>query len=226
MFSSQKNIDILKRALDAYVQECDDALPIVEAVSFSETFEKNMQKLIKRQKRFYFNLFNTFGKRVACIVLVIFIGLFATVFSVDAFREPFINFVVETYEKFTKIFPAQDLENVTGNFVFEIYEPQYIPDGFIAQEPSVADTGYMCTYIDVDGNYFVFTQVLRSDVSIMVNTEDGTYEKIYIHASEAIYHENKGMRGITYSVGDYTFSVTGYLSKETIIKIAESIKIN
>lgn len=234
MFSSEekmdilkKNMDILKKAFDEYAKEYTDTLPSEEKTGvFSETFEVNMQKLIQRQKRFYFSYINTVGKRVACIVLVVFIGLFATVFSVDAFREPIINFIVETHKKFTAIFPAQASSDIDDSFVFEIFEPQYIPDGFTAEEPSVRDVGYTRRYIDADGNYYAFAQELRSKAVFTINTEDKPYEKMYIHGSEAIYYETNEMRGIIFSIDDYTFSVTGCLSKETLIKIAESIKIN
>ena len=61
--------------------------------------------LIKLQKKSYYQDINTVGNRVASIVVVFILCLFITVFSVKALREPFINFVVETYEKDVDIIP-------------------------------------------------------------------------------------------------------------------------
>lgn len=226
MFSSQKNMDILIRALDAYAKECDEALPMEEgSEAFSEAFEKNMQNLIKRQKRFYFSYIHTFGKRAACIALVVIVGLFATVFSVKALREPFVDFVVETYNKFTKIFTAGEQSNINEKPVFEIYEPQYIPQGFTAEESVMTDAVYNRIYTTTDGRFIDYSQGIGENAQSYIDAETTVYEKIFVHSFEAVYYESKGVNGVVFSDGYYIFSVSGYVSKEDILKIAESITI-
>ena len=229
MFSSEKNVDILKKAFDVYTKEYVETLPeenTIDCENFSDKFEKKMEKLIKQQKSFYFSYINSFGKRVACIVLILCISLFATVFSVEALREPFVKFIVETYNKFTSIFIEEENINLDDDFRFEIITPEFIPDDFKSNSPSTTETGYMCMYIDSKGNYFVYTQDLYDGWQTTIDTENITYEKLYINSLEAIYYENKGLNCIVFSNDYYTFNISGYISKETIIQIAESIKIN
>lgn len=227
MFSSEKNIEILKSAIDIYIKEQMENLPEEDSAfeGFSSEFEKKMQRLIKQQKHFYYAYINTIGKRVACIILVICISMFATVFSVKALREPFINFIVETYNKFTSIFIEENANNME-NIDFEVITPQFIPTDFIPSEPSKTENGYMCTYTDSEGNYIIYTQDLYDRWQEIIDTENINYEKISINLFEAIYYENKGLNSIVFSNDYYTFNITGYVSKENIIKMAESIKTN
>lgn len=227
MFSSEKNLEILKSAIDIYIKEYVDNLPEEDSEfdGFSGEFEKKMQNLIKQQKRFYYAYINSVGKRVACIILIICISMFATVFSVKALREPFINFIVETYNKFTSIFIEENVGNI-DDIDFEIITPEFIPADFIAGEPSKTENGYMCTYTDSEGNYIIYTQDLYDRWQEIIDTENINYEKIYINSLEAIYYENKGLNSIVFSNDYYTFNISGYVSKEIIIKMAESIKYN
>lgn len=228
MFSSEKNLEILRSAFDIYINKYVETLPEENDSNthvFSSKFEQKMQKLIKQQKHFYFKYINSVSKRVACIILIICISMFATVFSVKALREPFINFIVETYNKFTSIFIEENVNN-SDDINFEVITPQFIPKDFKSNAPATAENGYMCMYTDSKGNYFIYTQDLYDRCQVTLDTEDVNYEKLCINSLEAIYYENKGLNTIVFSNDYYTFNISGCIPKETIIEIAESIKIN
>ncbi|MGN1086218.1 MAG: hypothetical protein ACI4Q5_04200, partial [Porcipelethomonas sp.] len=53
---------------------------------FSDSFNKKMKKLIKRQKKPYYKFINTAGKRAACIAVAALILSFSTIMGVDALR--------------------------------------------------------------------------------------------------------------------------------------------
>ena len=75
----------------------------LESISFTSEFEEKMRKLIIYQKNPFFTFINTTGKRVACIIVAVIVIATTTVFSVEALRKPFINFIIETYEKYSTI---------------------------------------------------------------------------------------------------------------------------
>jgi hypothetical protein len=180
MFSSEKNLEILRSAFDIYINKYVETLPEEDESNthvFSSKFEKKMQKLIKQQKHFYFKYINSVGKRVACIILIICISMFATVFSVKALRERFINFIVETYNKFTSIFIEENVNN-NEDVNFEITAPQFIPEDFKSNAPSITENGYMCMYTDSVGNYIIYTQDLHDGSQLTLDTEGASYEKI------------------------------------------------
>ena len=225
MFFSETDINVLREALEIYSQECADSLPNEDELEkhiFSEDFEKKMMNLIKLQKKSYYQYINTVGKRVASIVVVFILCLFITVFSVKALREPFINFVVETYEKFTSIFVEKD--TLDENIEFKVMTPQYIPEGYVAGEPLNDENSYMCIYSNSDGTDLIYTQNLNGGWQGTIDTENSDYEKIKINSFEGIYYINKGMDCLVFNDGIYTFHFSGYISKDEIIKIAESVK--
>lgn len=225
MFFSETDINVLREALEIYSQECADSLPNEDELEkhiFSEIFEKKMMKLIKLQKKSYYQYINTVGKRVASIVVVFILCLFITVFSVKALREPFINFVVETYEKFTSIFVEKDTPD--ENIEFKVMTPQYIPEGYVAEELINDKTMYIRRYSHSDDIYFIYTQNFYDELQAIIDTENIAYEKVQINSLEGICYENKGMNCLVFNDGIYTFNLSGYVSKDEIIKIAESIK--
>ena len=225
MFFFETDINVLREALEIYSQECADSLPNEDELEkhiFSEAFENKMMKLIKLQKKTYYQYINTVGKRVASIVAVFILCLFITIFSVKALREPFVHFIVETYEKFTSIFVEKETTN--DNIEFKVMVPQYIPEGYVTEEPIITDLDVIYTYFNNDGLYFIYTQDLFDKIQTTIDTEKTFYEKIQIDSLEGIYYENKGMNCLVFNDGTYNFSISGYISKDEIIKIAESIK--
>ena len=59
-----------------------------------------MDKLIKSQRKPYWNFISTVSRRAAVIIVAI-ITLVTAAFSVKAIREPIIKFIKQVYESFT-----------------------------------------------------------------------------------------------------------------------------
>lgn len=93
--------------------------------TFSERFIKKMDKLIRSQKKVYYNFINTVSKRVAIIFLVV-VTLFTTACSVKAIREPIVNFIKQVYEAFTHYsFEGETTDKITREYFID-----EIPKGF------------------------------------------------------------------------------------------------
>ena len=112
--------DDFKRAFREVVSSEFANIPLDENnidITFSEKFNKKMEKLIKSQRKSYYILINTVGKRVA-ILFVAIITLFTASMSVKAIREPVINFIIEVYESFTKyFFEGETAEKIDINII-------------------------------------------------------------------------------------------------------------
>ena len=81
MFNSKENIRVLKHAFDEYSKQFVETLPSEQELAhltFSDKFERKMQRIIKAEKNHYYYLVNTLAKRVACIALAIILS-FTTV---------------------------------------------------------------------------------------------------------------------------------------------------
>ncbi len=117
----------------------------VKPYNFSDEFELKMRSIIKSQKGFN-RLINTTAKRVACIILAIFLSLSTVACSIKDVREPIINeihkFFVNAKELLTNtaadevavLFP-QDVTKIVGTSYISKSQKQYV----IEDEKKVTD---------------------------------------------------------------------------------------
>lgn len=222
-----QNDKFLKEAFRQFNAEYCDSLPsddeLKKTVSFSAEFESKMEKLIKKQNKPYYKLINTVGKRAAVIILAIFIAFNTVTFSVEALREPFIDFIVETYERFSKISFVEKTPSKQKEFV--PIKPGYIPEGFDIDTETESDIVYSLKYTNINNNYIMYSQVTNSGSSSTIDTENSDYSKIQINNLEGVIWTNKGVVSVIFSTDNYVFNISGSLPEEEIIKIANSITI-
>ncbi len=226
MFLSKGIDQKLIMAFERYNKELCKSLPTDEElknITFSEAFEKKMQKLIRVQKKSYFYMINTVAKRVALIVLAIIITLTTTAFSVKAIREAIIEFFVETFTTHSEV--SVEGEEIPIYTEFERVEPQYLPDGFIlSRDLSEKYTCYI-VYIDSEANTICYSQNINDGTPFAVDTEDVDFETIYINGLEGIIYENKDINRITFGDEKYFYDIYGQISMDELQKIAESIPL-
>ena len=134
--------------------------------TFSEKFNKKMEKLIKSQRKSYYIFINTVGKRVA-ILFVAIITLFAASMSVKAIREPVINFIIEVYESFTKYF----FEGETAEKIEKVYSITKLPVGFKQTQVVENDAGRNVTFESSEGNIIVFTQSATQNAELNIDNQ-------------------------------------------------------
>lgn len=235
MTFTQKEKAIIYEALDLYCIEFCKTLPTDEELSgitFSEEFERKMQKLINQQKKFYYYWFNTVGKRVAAIILVLLLSLTTITFSVKALREPVIRFIVETYEKFSSVVFVNDRsENdiilETDDVILEVLDPTYIPADYELESEYNDEIVHEKVYINSDQSATIaYMQRINDESIFQANTEGIVYENISIGKYQGVKYSNKGNNTVMFNTDDFIFVITGQIEASEIIKIAESIKIN
>lgn len=219
------NDNLLKEAFRQYNAEYCSSLPsddeLKETVSFSSEFESKMEKLIKKQNKPYYKLINTVGKRAAVIILAIFIAFNTVTFSVEALREPFIDFIIERHRKFTKLtfeekLPEQQIE-------FSPITPEYIPEGFyIESSEQIFDTMYNISYKNPEGKCMSYSQILKSDNPIQFDAEV-KYHKVEINGYPGVYWEKYETYSIIFCTQNYVYIIGGNISEEDILKISQSV---
>ncbi len=187
----------------------------------NEKTDKKIRKLIEQEKKSYFILINTAAKKVACFIIVLLIASTTTIFSVEALREPFVDYVLEFYEKYVAVYFKDD--ELTTELIDEFCEPAYLPDGFVKTEERTDYFSYECEY-EFNGKVIVFTQMIDSNGNININSEVDIFENIDINGNEAIYSE-KYNEGSIFLKSHYVYIISGEISKEELIKVAESIEI-
>lgn len=222
IYTTEDNL-LLKEALHIYQEKALEDLPNDEEfkkITFTEKFESQMQKLIKSQKKPYYNMTNSVGKRFACVIVAIIV-LFTMVMSVGAIREPFIKFIVETFDKYSAIYFAEKPTQATQSF--ERIIPEYIPAGFEITTDNNYDIYSFIEYKNETGNIFTLQQRYCDENHMLIDTENVQPQKILINNEEAIYYEKSDTKYLVFTRGEYGFILIGNLEKEEIIKIAKSV---
>ncbi len=224
MFNSQNNLSILKKALAVIAEEEEAALPAdseVSHITFSKEFEIKMERLIKQQKRSYYSLINTVGKRVACVIIAIILAITTATFSVKALREAVINFLLETFEKFSTV----SFNEESNDFIDTYYAPTYIPQGYELKQAEKLATYHRLQYVSKN-SYIYFSQNTRDNYLVYLDTEDFGKEILTVSGLGAYIFEKENKTVLFWSDNKYGYTITATerLSKEEMIKIAESVK--
>lgn len=221
------NQPLLKDAFALYVEELSASFPSKEecaSVSFSPRFEHRMERMIQKHQKFYYSWFNTLGKQVASIVILIVLGLTVTTFSVKAWREPVVQFFLELFETFAS-FSVQTDDPITPE-VFNPTEPTYVPDGFTVSTHILAPE---CSirYKNEQGQEIVYHQDLLHTYNGGVDNEHSTAHPITINGYEGIssYNTEEGIGTLIFSTEHYVFTVYGTIAYNDLIKMAESIPL-
>lgn len=219
----------MTKALTLYQEELLSSLPAddeLEDYVFSAKFEKKMKKLIKAQRRPYYNMTNTISKRVAIIIITTLIALSTMVMSTKAMRDPLVHFIVETYDRFSMLIFDNDNTDTKMNKIEEFYIPQYMPYGYVLVSQNDYGTVIIYEYQNEDGIILAYEQYTLDSNNIMIDTENTETQSVKINGFAGIYFYNKGYHNLLWDDGMYIFNLTvdDSIEKEEVIAIAESVK--
>ncbi len=202
-------------------QDCTrvSEMPDIET---SKSFDKRVNKIIRRMKTGRYK--NTRKTARVLILVAALIAIFSiTATSVDPLHERIRNFFIETLTDISTV-EFED-NNSTKGTLYSRYT--YIPDGYELVTHEQGKLLERLVFEDTVGNQFICTSRSNDESFSMLDTEDTLMEEITIDALPALYHSKDDFSRVTWSKGEYNYSVQQYsstnpLSKDELIKIAES----
>lgn len=209
---------------EALMQEYEIDVPVSEEHTFSPEFEKKMKKLIKRRNKPYYRMINTVGKRIACISVLILVASSLMIMNVDALRNLFSDFFVNTYEKYSRIRPIED--DTAPVTLEEIYKITYNINDFRTDYYEENEYSRKITYIKDDTVTVIdFWQYTKKTFNPSTNTEGAEIQTIDINGHEAIYFiDNHDYCNIIWDNGDYIIYLSSNIGKNVLIDIAKSVQ--
>ncbi len=190
-----------------------------EEIEFSERHEKIMQQLFqKERKKARKKKWISYTKRAACFLLALVVISGITIFSVDAWRVKFLNFVLEGGE------PNSNYNFNEGGNAYSDGEITlgYLPEGFELVENVSSRENISLTFAKGDW-YFTF-KVSSIDINSSIDTEDGNTERITINGNEAIFTTNPNINAVIWHDDKYSYRVLGNITKEELIQIAKNVE--
>lgn len=221
----------LYEAFDLYCQWWCDELPTDEELSditFSPSFEERMRLLLRRQKYGYYVLFGTAWRSAASVLVAILVSMSIATFSVRALREPVVRFITEVFETFTNVlFVDDEPASPQNDMDMKTVVPAYIPEGYAVQLHTSSDKMiYRVVYYNADTSQRIYYIQSRNNSGLLTaDTEDVIIHSVNIGAVSGIAYQNKSSFNVVFAYGEYTYSVSGPLSEEELLRIAESIPL-
>ncbi|MCX7657343.1 MAG: DUF4367 domain-containing protein [Oscillospiraceae bacterium] len=162
------------------------------------------------------------ARRIICISAAL-LALAAGAMGAEAFHNPVKDFVIQFFEKFSyadfdakKTFSPQDIKE---------FSPTWLPDGYTLDSSEKNNDFFRLAYKNPAGEKLVFKQTLATG-SIMFDTESGSkkVEKLKIGNCEAFFYSSDKSSTLYWSDGICLFSLSGDISRDEMIKVAENIK--
>ena len=173
--------------------------------TFSKSFEKQMNKLIKSQRRVYYVLLNTAAKRVAVIVVVCLVMLTAT-FSIKAFREPTVNLIKKAFSTFTHYsFEGETTDIITKEYTI------IAPDGFKQTYKHKSDGLISTEYTNTSGDIIKFKQMTTEySGGYFVNNENGDIKTKTVNGIKVEFKELHNTKSAIWTSNGYVFEIVCY----------------
>lgn len=208
--------------LDAWEEDQLDIDSTAE-IHYSEKYERYMARLLRAQKRPWWQYTNTAGKKVAVIALVILFAFGASM-SVSAVRKPVVEFIVNVYERFVEIFFGEEDVAEAPCEMDTIYTLGKVPEGYELVERKLQKTSVRFVWKDDKGNSIKFSQSIF-DGKTTVDYEDSMYELMNIFDTKVISIDKFGEKRLFWNSGDYAFlvRVPNDFSLEDCAELIESL---
>lgn len=226
-----KNEEYLNDTLEKIIDEAaklaaedigSEKLPDEDSVVLSEKHNLKMQQIfnaererLKRKRRMKIT------RIAACVVLAFAVGtVFLSAVDVSAWKTRFLNFVQEFSQPNTHYNSHE-----SGGLVYSDDNVilNYVPVGF---ELNLNRSEKGRVRLQFLGNEQYFNFILGEvDDNLNIDTETANAEKIVIGTCDAVYITNPNINSLSWNDDQFSYNITGNVSKEELIKIAENVKV-
>ncbi len=193
---------------------------------FSTGFETKMQALFSRQheasKRAKYKKLAT---QVAVAISIVVILSTISILSVEAWRASVLRFISEVGERSTT-FRLEGGQVDYGDLLIgpaELYLPTYMPAGYTFEHLDKAGGFYVATY-ENDAGDMIILQNLTDGTTVGIDSEDADHEQLFLNDEEAHYYYKDGYSTLLFGYDENAFLISGLVSREEIVKIAESME--
>lgn len=182
---------------------------------FSEGFERKMTYLIAHGKP------KSYGRYVgiaAQIILIVGITLGGFTMGVEGFRIRAFEILMNMHTQYTQLIFKAEKHNE-----FELYEPFWLPEGYVKTEVNQTSTVYEVIYSNGEVE-LTYLQMSTSDYqSHRLDTQETGKENLQIGSLSVEYVSKDGIQTLVWYRDYYAFQVQSeYLTKEELISVLKS----
>ena len=210
--------------LDAWEEDQLDIDSTAE-IHYSEKYERYMARLLRAQKRPWWQYTNTVGKKVAVIALVILFAFGASM-SVSAVRKPVVEFIVNVYERFVEIFFGEEDIAEAPCEMDTIYTLGKVPEGYELVECQYYQNAIEFTWKNRKSDVVKLLQNIF-DSKTTIDYENSGYLLMDVSDIKVAYIDKFGTKRLYWNSGDYAFllRVPSSFSLEECAELIISLKL-
>lgn len=145
--------------------------------------------------------------------------------NVSASRTAISNYVIQTFDKYSVIQYDKEYNAIAPFGWRSEYYPCWLPEGYQLDSVEFAQWGDCIWYITKDKTKLSF-QVLNFADYPMLNSEKYTEEQLLVNGHNAtLYRSEDKHRAVLFvSLSRCAVQIDGFLSKEHLIRVIESMK--
>ena len=188
---------------------------IVPEAEYTKNHEKWKRKLFNKMRDNRYHRFTTKTVKVLMIAAVLS-ALLLTAFVIPSSRE----YIIDNFD----IFSRYQITEPNDNSVNGEITVGYIPEGFELINKHTSTKNVILDYVNVDGTII---NIMKSTSSIKIefDTEFGSTDTIVLNGKTYTYFldfDNCGF--LVWNDNDYVYQISGLISKDELLKIAETVK--
>lgn len=197
----------------------------------SKEFQQKMNKLIRQQRKVYYPVIKTTGRRIAAAIIAAVMMGSVTAVAYEPAREAIKDFFMKHFGTHDVVETNYVIENIDINSSYYTkirIEEEYeiaVPDGFELEEYYNDDCSINCRYSN--GKDFIdFEQI---PAGIYSESIDNERSKSYNYTDDEgnkylVYEWNKSKLFI-WNNGEYVFEISSNLDKNDIVDLCKSTKL-
>ena len=172
---------------------------------FTSFFENKMNKLILKQKKFYYDFTNTAIKKVV-VMFLIFLTMLLVACSIEPIRKPIVNFFMEFFDDSVRYtFNGDVVDKITNQYTIK-----GIPEGFEQVEYSIDSNEVFYEYKNSSGEQIFFNQVITSSADISFDREHGKIYSIQVDGMTVEIYESPNTKQALWLEDGYMMHIVCY----------------
>ncbi len=213
MWIRRSEMSVFEEACYLSNQRWTSSLPLeFEEIKFSKQHEKRMRILFDKMRR---DKYHRFTKKVtiSLIAAILIVSMTITAFAVPASRD----FIIHKFFDHSTYTVVNGEHNEVGEITI-----RYVPEGFEIIDQYKDEKVSYIEYQDANEDWF---QVRKMSLTLKtdIDTESYNYKNIFYNNKLYISYQNDSSKAFIWNDRKYEYTITGNVSNDLLLKIADSI---
>jgi hypothetical protein len=200
---------------------------------FSRRFERKMDRMVRKARRRTAQVTASARHLKKRLILVgIILAIMLSAVSITLARESVVKFIIDAYEKYSSlIFGDHDTTDTSLTEPKPYTEddanaikPAWLPAGYKFEHQFIGLSVIQIAYADEAGAEVWVERYEAGHLQLLIDTEGVTAESIDLDGRQALIYSKNGQQTLIWQDGSFAFVISGPISRDAILHMADSIR--